>query len=817
MNRNERRAARKQGNVAPGVGHQNVQAMFAEALRQHQAGRVADAERLYRQILTIDPRHADSLHLLGVVAYQARRLDAAVDLIGQAIRLKDNVAFYHNNLGLVLKDQGKFTDSVARFERALALEPNYPDAHNNLGNALREAGRAGDAVACYQRALAIKPDYIEAHNNLGNALRDQDRLEDAVAAYRRALAIRPDYADAQNNLGNVLQQLGQRDEAVAAYERALAANPDSAEAHNNLGNVLQELGRFDVAVTHFERALALRPDYAEAHSNLGVALEKQGRHAEAIARLERALALAPDDVEAHNNMGVALQEAGEFDRAVASFERALALRPDYLEARKNLGGALHARAAEHGERTLRAAAKQGFTGVRAQYESLPFPARDPEGERHVLYISTADILAKVNQYCFGGARDFGKGVRVLVAGAGTGDSAIWLAHQLRETPSEIVALDLSTASLAVAEARAGMRGLDNIRWVNASLLDLPKLGLGTFDYISCLGVLHHLPDPEAGLAALTSVLAADGGLTLMLYGIHGRSHIYAMQDVLRRLSAGIEDREARLALARNILAALPPTNPFRLREGWTNIQQAYLKDDTNLWDTLLHEQDQAYTASGVRALLATSGLSLQAFGTYKSSPANCALQYDLDLYLEDAAERARLASLPPIEREDLAEVLDGGLALHTVYVARAPDAALEPTASHAILSPMSERGREAIAYLLARPKAAIPVLLRNGKIVTYDPSAEMRAFLGAIDGRRSNEEIARALSGDGGAALLERLAPEMRIPAALHWVTARTANGTSWPVLDMPSRFALPLRHEEPMMLVEAADAAEGRGVSSQA
>src|SRR6185437_14703427 len=356
----------------------------------------------------------------------------------------------------------------------------YPEAQINLGNALMEEGRPEDAATWYRRALALQPNYPEAQNNLGNALKELGRLEEALASYQRAATLRPNYPEANNNLGNALQQAGRLDEALAAYERALAARPDAPEILNNLGNLLLALGKPGDAVARLERAVALRPDYAEAHNNLGVALDRQG----------------------------------EAERAIAAFERALALNPSYGEARKNLGGALHARA---GERVRAAAGLDSFAGVRGQYEALPFPARDPEGERYLLYVSVPDILGKVNQYCFGGARDFSKGLRVLVAGCGTGDSVIWLAHQLRGTPSEIVALDLSAASLATAKARAEIRGLSGIQWVHASLLDLPQLGLGHFDYITCLGVLHHLAEPEAGLAALADALAESGGLALMLY------------------------------------------------------------------------------------------------------------------------------------------------------------------------------------------------------------------------------------------------------------------------------------------------------------
>jgi tetratricopeptide (TPR) repeat protein/ubiquinone/menaquinone biosynthesis C-methylase UbiE len=790
MSRNERRLAKKVGGGA--------QDSFNEALRLHQAGQFTEAERFYRQILTRDPRHADSLHLLGVLAYQRGEAQSAVDLIGQAIAITDAVPFFHNNRGLALAALGRIDEAAAHYERALGLKSDYVEALSNLGNLRLMEGRGDEAIGLHKRALAHNPDYAEGQMNLGNALRERGQPGEAVTRYERAIALRPDYPEALSNLGNALHDLGKLSEARAAYERALALRPDFAEACGNLGNVFHELGELDAAVVQFERALALRPDHAEAENGLGLVLDKRGEYDKAIFCFERALALRSDDVDILNNLGAALQNGGRIDAAIARYERAIALRPDYAEARKNLGGALHARAAERSGALLRERMKQAaHHGVRGQYETLPFPARDPAGERYVRYVTPPDVLAKVNQYCFGGARDFAKGLRVLVAGCGTGDSVMWLGEQLRDMPSEIVAIDLSSASIEIASARAAVRGLANIRFINDSLLEAPRLGLGAFDYITCLGVLHHLPDPDAGLRALEAVLAPDGGMALMVYGHPGRAHIYAMQEVLRGMTAGIDDREQKLALARDVLANLPATNPFRQRESWENIQAAYLKDDTNLWDTLLHEQDRAYTASGARTFLASAGLHLQAFGTYKAAPATCALQYDLDLYISDPAERARLASLPQPQREDMAEALDGSLALHTFYATRAPNAALDPGEPEAILGVMSEFGGHALAQAVT-PGAALPIVMRNGRSITYAPSPQAQRFLAAIDGQRNNMEIARAL----GVALAE-IVPALRIPTALHWLVARRAEGTAFAPIPMHGKFTLPLRPEEPVLLVE--------------
>ena len=151
-----------------------------------------------------------------------------------------------------------------------------------------------------------------------------------------------------------------------------------------------------------------------------------------------------------------------------------------------------------------------FETVRAQYEAFPYPMRDPQDEHQRLIVGSPSHLLEIDHYLFAGRRDFTQPFRVLVAGGGTGDATIMLAQQLadRRCPAEIVYLDLSSASRAVCEQRAQIRGLRNIRFMTASLLDLPSMGLGRFDYIDCTGVLHHLPDPT--LAAICESVRSPG-------------------------------------------------------------------------------------------------------------------------------------------------------------------------------------------------------------------------------------------------------------------------------------------------------------------
>jgi protein O-GlcNAc transferase len=379
MNRKQRRAEKKQAGPTMAEPSPAVQALFADAVRHHQGGRLSDAERIYWQILAVDPGHADSLHLLGVIAHQLGRNDVAVDLIGKALARNRLVPAFHMNLGIALQHLGRLEPAAVAHGRALALRPDYAEAHSNLGNVLRAQGRLDAAAEAYGHALALKPGWAEAHFNLALALQGQGKLEAAVAAYGRALALKPDYAEAHSNLGNTLQEQGRIADAVDSFRRALALNPRLAEALSNLGSALAEQGQLDEAVAACRQALALQPDLAAAHGNLAVVLQKQGQLDEAVAAGRQALARRPDDAAAHYNLGIALQgqgkpeaaeaayrqaltlkldlaaahsnlgnvlkDQGRLDDAVASYGRALALRPDYADAHYNLGIALKDRGA----------------------------------------------------------------------------------------------------------------------------------------------------------------------------------------------------------------------------------------------------------------------------------------------------------------------------------------------------------------------------------------------------------------------------------------------------------------------------------------
>ena len=340
MNRKERRAAGK-GKSSPQLrgGGPDVSDIFRLAVQHHQAGQLAEAERFYRSILAIDPRHVVSLNHLGILGLQSGRFPLAIESLRQALALNERLPEAHFNIAYAYYRLGEFDQAVSHYRHAVALKPDYADAHTNLGNVLKEQDRLDEAAACYRRVISLLPQAPEPHYNLANVLAQQEKVDEAIAAHREALARNPNFVGSHNNLATALAAKGETAAAIEHYRRALALKPDLTEAHINLGVMLAADGRMGEALEHYRRALAIDPSQAEAHTNLANALMSQGELDQATIHSRQALTLKPNSAEMHNNYGIVLAAHGKLDEAAAHFQQSLQLKPDFIDPYNNLGRA----------------------------------------------------------------------------------------------------------------------------------------------------------------------------------------------------------------------------------------------------------------------------------------------------------------------------------------------------------------------------------------------------------------------------------------------------------------------------------------------
>ncbi len=345
MNRAESRRQRKLAKKSGGTtkrtrSEAGISDAIQIAVHHHQAGRLPEAERIYRDILRRNPDHPIALNLLGVLAGQTGNNEAAIDLIAKSLSAQPDYADAHYNLGNVFHSEERLDEAVVHFQEALALRPGYTEARNNLGNVLIKMERWDEALEQFREILAVNPDRAEVHYNIGIAHRELEELDAAVECFRAALRINPDYSEAQNNLGNALKELGDLEAAVEWYRKAIAGRQDYANANYNLGIALAALERPTEAIKSFLAALAVNPDDAEVHRDLGVALKSVGKLDQAVDCFDKALSLNPDLEDVHSYLGDVYRELGKLDESVASHRIAVASKPDDAIELCNLGVAL---------------------------------------------------------------------------------------------------------------------------------------------------------------------------------------------------------------------------------------------------------------------------------------------------------------------------------------------------------------------------------------------------------------------------------------------------------------------------------------------
>ena len=372
----------------------NIEQALQQALKAEKECSLQNAERIYRTILKIHPKHPDASHNLAIILASKKNGGLALPLFKTALEVNPNIEQYWLSYidALISENQpeqasevfceakvlglaGKKVDALeAQIAKMILAKPSeladdnkaltFKERRKKLSEkkqkkkygknikgenadptALQTSnlieyynnGNYGEAENLASLITQQFPNYQLGWKVLGAVFSQTGRKSEAVKAMERAIQISSQDHQGHYNLGVLLHELGRFDEAELSYREAIVLKSDYANAYGNLGVTLYDLGRLEEAETIYKEAITLQSNYPNAHNNLGNTLKDRGKLVEAQASYRRAIAFKPDYAQAHSNLGNILKEFGELDAAEASYKLAINSDPNFSDARYNLG------------------------------------------------------------------------------------------------------------------------------------------------------------------------------------------------------------------------------------------------------------------------------------------------------------------------------------------------------------------------------------------------------------------------------------------------------------------------------------------------
>ena len=374
-----------------------IEEALLRAVKHHRAGKLQDAENLYRAILQAQPHHPDANHNLGVLAVSVNKSKVALPLFKIALEANPNQEqFWLSYLDALIKEkqfdnarnvleQGKKRgfagEKIDLFEEQLLSffsRQNVGSVSTNIFSNVtyqpkkissKKVGKTGKNLVSLQQISPSQNDLIKlleyfqggchdlAENLamtltqqypkhpfgwkvLGALFKQSGKFQDAVNANQKVLELSPNDVEAHYNLGNTLKELGRLEDADVSYKKAILINPNLATVHYNLGLTLQELGRLQDAISSYKNAIAIKPDYAQAYGNIGNIHQELGKLEDAESSYKKAIEIMPDFAEAHCNLGSTLKYLGRLEEAETFYKKAVSIDPKLAEAHYNLGSLL---------------------------------------------------------------------------------------------------------------------------------------------------------------------------------------------------------------------------------------------------------------------------------------------------------------------------------------------------------------------------------------------------------------------------------------------------------------------------------------------
>ena len=540
---------------------QRIKELFNLAVKNHTSNNIEEAQKLYKEVLKINPNHSNALNNLGIISYNLGDNRKAVNYYQNAITSDQNNSNAYNNLGVVFKILGEEHKAKDCYERAIKINPNYADAYNNLGIIFYSSGNNQKAKDCYEKAIEIDPNNINFLNNVINlalSIGFKDLSKKNIASYKKLFLLlfkknNISHNNISTNSKNVLlfeyyehkieeifnsaplllknkiiQNLLEEDLLHLMLQKSIIVDElieklltklkceilFTLDSHNK--NDLKKIFHFIISLSEQCWLNEYVYNQSEKENDKINNLKNKIENSKEIDELEIAILGCHIPL---NTSAIITKKLLNYDSSNFLFNNLISVQIKEPLKEKEL-----IKTIESIDEIDDVVSKK----VKKQYEENPYPRwRYSDSYKSLHFINSLNNSIKPNKVNYNNKFD---NPNVLIAGCGTGNHIM---NANNYNNANILGIDLSLASLAYAKRKVEELGCQNIKFLNGDILHLKNLNK-KFDIIESSGVLHHMKDPIKGLKVLKDILEPHGYLKLGLYSEIARTGIREAREFIKQ-------------------------------------------------------------------------------------------------------------------------------------------------------------------------------------------------------------------------------------------------------------------------------------------
>ena len=648
------------------IDDSTINEKLSQAIQNHKNNNLIDAEKTYKEVLEKDSNNPKAIFNLGTLYAQSKKFQLAKPLLFEADKLIPNNYEINLNLGNLFFETGEFDTALPYYDKALELKPNLLSALFNKGIILNNFNKNQDAINCFEKVLEIKPQNVITLNILAQLLLRVYKYEKAILNIQKSLSIDAENIFTINILAQILKSVqfenvtdGNSEDLTKLFILLYKKNSvDQNELFNNAKKLIftlkdqKEIQKLlDTNSNLLENTLIKKILKKKLfHLVLQKSLCRDVWIEKLLCKIRNDLLISLDNSVLNNNtenidfiisyaeqsnlneyiifqnnkeiqLVNNLKEKIENDKTINELEIAILACYVPINKSKTISEKLSNYTSKNNlfnelikislheplkEREIKNSIKSFGVitdaiskKVRDQYEENPYPRwRNANKSLNMNFLNVLNNDIFPNKINSNINLD---NAEILIAGCGTGQQ---LAYRKFYENSNITAVDLSLSSLAYAKRKTQELGHKNINFLHSDLINLKNLNK-KFMIIECMGVLHHMKNPEEGLKVLVDMLEPNGFLKIGLYSNLARKHIVEAREFIKKnnFQNNVDD-------IRNCRNIIMNNNNESLKKLTKNYD---FYSTSNIRDLIFHVNEHRYNLIQISDLLAKNKLEFLGF------------------------------------------------------------------------------------------------------------------------------------------------------------------------------------------------------------